>query len=368
MRKHPRHWISVWKIIPYLILVTILFASYLWHLGFQKDIARASGVHVYTVMNTSETLPDGVWFRRSAHISDTDRVIGHGVYMGNAVHVLCYLFGDAVGPYSNRLWYYVSNITHPTLPDDTTPNVGFLNAHYINDGASANQVDAEVPICTMPPGISFQFPLPNPIWSGYSATGKQFSDVQASWKVAGITCGSNEFSHAYTWIGLGGMNSSPLEQIGTDAICVNGSPAYYAWWEILPEFPETMPIPSAAHIHMLTVGATITADVSYKGGGTYHLFIAENGITLLSQYMHGSPDPTATNAADFIVERVNSPSYRFSTFQSISFTSCSVDGGSITSAPGLMLFTLSYSGGILLDRVSSLDTTDTAFSTTWLHN
>jgi hypothetical protein len=33
----------------------------------------------FTVMNTSETLPDGVWFRNSPHTAGTDRVTGHGV-------------------------------------------------------------------------------------------------------------------------------------------------------------------------------------------------------------------------------------------------------------------------------------------------
>jgi surface antigen len=100
---------------------------------------------VYTVMNTSETPPDGVWFRNSPHINDTDRVTGHGVYMNEQVQVHCYAWGDAVGPYSNSLWYNVTNVTRPT--NNGAPNVGYLNAHYVNDGAVANQVDSGVPAC-----------------------------------------------------------------------------------------------------------------------------------------------------------------------------------------------------------------------------
>jgi hypothetical protein len=100
---------------------------------------------VYGVMNTSESPPDGVWFRNSPHTADTDRVAGHGVYAGESVRLRCYGWGDAVGAYSNRLWYDVTNVTRPT--NAGRANDGWLNAHYINDGKSANQLDSGVPAC-----------------------------------------------------------------------------------------------------------------------------------------------------------------------------------------------------------------------------
>jgi hypothetical protein len=102
---------------------------------------------VFNVMNTSETPPDGVWFRNSAHTGDTDRATGHGVYSGDQVQLSCYTFGDSVGPYNDSLWYYVSNVTRPTVSSNGTSNIGFLNAHYVNDGKNANVVDAGVPAC-----------------------------------------------------------------------------------------------------------------------------------------------------------------------------------------------------------------------------
>ncbi len=102
---------------------------------------------IFTVMNTSETPPDGVWFRNSPQTANTDRVTGHGVYASDKVRLHCYAYGDAVGPYKNRLWYYVDNVTRPVVSGNGAANVGYLNAHYINDGAAANQVDAGVPPC-----------------------------------------------------------------------------------------------------------------------------------------------------------------------------------------------------------------------------
>jgi surface antigen len=101
----------------------------------------------FTVMNTSETPPDGVWFRNSPHTADTDRATGHGVYSGDQVQLQCYASGDSVGTYADSLWYYVTNLTRPTVPGAGAPNVGYLNAHYINDSKAANVVDTGVRPC-----------------------------------------------------------------------------------------------------------------------------------------------------------------------------------------------------------------------------
>lgn len=100
---------------------------------------------IYTVMNTSETPPDGVWFRWDPHTADTNRITGDGVYMNEQVQLQCYAWGDAVGPYNDTLWYRVLNVTRPTI--DGMTDQGYLSAHYIDDGAWANQVDSGVPAC-----------------------------------------------------------------------------------------------------------------------------------------------------------------------------------------------------------------------------
>jgi hypothetical protein len=100
---------------------------------------------VFTVMHTDETLPDGVWFRNTPHTNDTDRVTGHGVYKGEQVRVRCYAWGDAVGPYGNTVWYWVTNVTRPTI--NGQPNTGYLNTHYVDDGQTANHPHAGIPTC-----------------------------------------------------------------------------------------------------------------------------------------------------------------------------------------------------------------------------
>ena len=109
------------------------------------SVASAASGPIFGVMNTSETLPDGVYFRNSPNWDDTSRTYGLGVFMGEQVQLECYALGQAIGPYNDSLWYYVLNVSRPV--NDGVPNNGMLNAHYINDGQVANVVDAGVPPC-----------------------------------------------------------------------------------------------------------------------------------------------------------------------------------------------------------------------------
>jgi hypothetical protein len=101
----------------------------------------------FGVMNTSETPPDGVWFRNSPNSADTDRVTGHGVYAGDVIRVECYAFGEAVGQFANRLWYRAANLTRQIVVLNGSSNRGFLNAHYVNDDRVANEIIPGVPSC-----------------------------------------------------------------------------------------------------------------------------------------------------------------------------------------------------------------------------
>ena len=99
---------------------------------------------VFPVMNTSETPPDGVWFRDNPNVSGP-RLNGYGVYAGDRIQLRCYGWGEAIGAYGNRLWYSSANLTRPNAPGRT--DVGWLNAHYVNDGQNANAVVPGVRPC-----------------------------------------------------------------------------------------------------------------------------------------------------------------------------------------------------------------------------
>lgn len=150
---------------------------------------------VFTVMNTSETLPDGVWFRRSPHTPDTDKVTGHGVYMNEQVQLECYAWGDAVGPYNNKLWYFALNETRPV--NNGVSNSGYLNAHYVNDGKLANQIDAGVPQCGATPpytivdGVNVGFAQNTQHTWGANCVIQDFKGGTYGWVIVGYSNGTN---------------------------------------------------------------------------------------------------------------------------------------------------------------------------------
>jgi hypothetical protein len=87
--------------------------------------------------------------------------------MNERVELQCYGFGQAIGPYSNSLWYYTLNVTRPT--NNGAPNQGMLNAHYVNDGRATNEVVSGVPACVnnRPPATPTP-PTPSPVAGYYS--------------------------------------------------------------------------------------------------------------------------------------------------------------------------------------------------------
>ena len=81
-------------------------------------------------------------------------------------------------------------------------------------------------------------------WAGYvvnDSTGKDFKSVSASWTQPTANC-TSAGQYAAFWVGLGGTGQTEkLEQAGTEAECGNdGSPSYFAWYELVPSAPVTL--------------------------------------------------------------------------------------------------------------------------------
>jgi Peptidase A4 family len=97
-------------------------------------------------------------------------------------------------------------------------------------------------------------------WSGYAATGSNFTQVAGTWKVPASTCSKGSSAeYAAFWIGLDGWTSDSVEQTGTDSDCSNGTPSYYAWYEFYPEASYYAP-----GLTNLSVGDVIVASVTYN--------------------------------------------------------------------------------------------------------
>jgi Peptidase A4 family/Putative Ig domain len=82
----------------------------------------------------------------------------------------------------------------------------------------------------------------DPSWSGYALKGGPFSFIQGQWRVPTVQeQGGDTYSSA--WIGIDGANSNTVLQVGTahDYSCCLFPPKYYAWYELFPADPVSIP-------------------------------------------------------------------------------------------------------------------------------
>jgi len=81
-------------------------------------------------------------------------------------------------------------------------------------------------------------------WSGYAISGKKgaFHSISGEWCVPFVKPSANP-AYSSAWIGIDGFRNASLIQTGTGHEFVNGSPHYYAWWEILPASETVIPLP-----------------------------------------------------------------------------------------------------------------------------
>jgi hypothetical protein len=94
-------------------------------------------------------------------------------------------------------------------------------------------------------------------WAGYSATGGTFTSVSSSWVQPAGSCTSQD-SYSAFWIGIDGDGSDSVEQTGSEVDCVDGTPEYYAWYEMYPAYPVN-------YSNVVRPGDHFTSTVSVSG-------------------------------------------------------------------------------------------------------
>ena len=104
-------------------------------------------------------------------------------------------------------------------------------------------------------------------WSGYAASGNNFTSVTGTWTVPTV---SGQISGAdATWVGIGGIDTRDLIQAGTQATVNGGSVEYDAWIEMLPA--SSRPV-------SLTVnpGDSVTVTITQKSGNNWAIDMTNN--------------------------------------------------------------------------------------------
>jgi hypothetical protein len=195
-------------------------------------------------------------------------------------------------------------------------------------------------------------------WSGYDVTGGTYKTVTASWVEPAVTC-TSVTAYSSFWVGIDGDTSGTVEQIGTDADCVNGAPVYYAWYEMYPKYPTNYRDPVQA-------GDRFTATVSTDGAGNFTLSISDTtrGWTeTVTKKLRNAKLASAEVIAE--APSSNSGVLPLANFGTVSFTGAQVNGATLTSpTPGIDPITMA-SGNTVKATPSKIS--GGAFTVTWKH-
>lgn len=195
-------------------------------------------------------------------------------------------------------------------------------------------------------------------WAGYVASSGNYTFVSGSWTVPQPTNTGNVSADA-TWVGIGGVTSSDLLQIGTQAIAnSSGNISYQAWYEMLPANSKAISI-------TVSPGDSITAYISQQPGGQWFLNLRDNtngqNFQVLVSYN------SSLSSAEWIEEMPSSGNSFFplDNFGTVQFTGGQViqNGTAMDiSQTGANSVTMINNSGQSLTAVSALNADGASFS------
>jgi hypothetical protein len=205
-------------------------------------------------------------------------------------------------------------------------------------------------------------------WSGWAdnhSAGDSYRVVSAHWTQPSITCiRSSDTEIAVFWVGIDGLSSNTVEQDGTLAVCLNGTPAYFSWWEMYPT--NSIQVVSAVN-----PGDKITSKVTFKSG-QYHLVVTDKTTasgSFTKTATCGSGVTCANTSAEWIAERPSSSSSlyvlpHFATWHVTGAAATAAAAGVISAFPNDKI-TMVNSASTVLAKPSALNAAGNGFSVAW---
>jgi Peptidase A4 family/Putative Ig domain len=115
-----------------------------------------------------------------------------------------------------------------------------------------NEGTATIHVFGLPNNLTFANATPN--WSGYTIGGGPFSSIVGEWTVPTVVSDGD----SATWVGIDGVGvNTPLIQTGTEQsdsggfLGIGAGTTYYAWYELVPSPPVTIPKPVSPGDHIV---------------------------------------------------------------------------------------------------------------------
>lgn len=196
-------------------------------------------------------------------------------------------------------------------------------------------------------------------WSGYDATGGTYTSVTGTWNVPSVSATDEGTSADAAWIGIGGVTSQDLIQIGTQNIVSGGQVSMSAFYEMLPETSEDV---SSITV---TPGDTMSASIRETSQGQWLLNIKDdtNGESFSNSVTYDSSE----SSAEWVEEDPSDASslIPLDNFGTVNFSSgTTTDSGSTVSiaASQAQPMTMMNESGQTLADPSSLGSDGESFS------
>ncbi len=137
-------------------------------------------------------------------------------------------------------------------------------------------------------------------WAGYVTASSpdaplagQVDDVQGRWTVPAVACVGASDAALGVWVGIDGLSSATVEQVGTATACLQGQAIYYAWSELYPGPATILTLP-------VRPGDSIAAEVADVGGTQFELTIRDT--TADWRFSQRRPSMGRRDSAEWVVE------------------------------------------------------------------
>lgn len=175
-----------------------------------------------------------------------------------------------------------------------------------------------------------------------------------------MACAAGENSWSSPWVGIDGDTSSTVEQIGTDSDCQNGTPVYYAWYEMYPKGLVTLSL--AVH-----PGDSFTGEVTAGANGAFTLKLTDSNTPASFQTTQALKRAQRTSV-EWIMEGPSSG--LLSDFASVPFSAAAATINNQTGSLGVLAnpdpITMVTKQGVVRAAPSAV-TSGTSFRVDWRH-
>lgn len=173
--------------------------------------------------------------------------------------------------------------------------------------------------------FAFPGPVHSSIWAGYDTGRRSATSVTATWTQPTVRSRAIGWAEASFWVGLQGIRTRTVEQIGVFGVVEDGGVAdYHAWYET---YPRPL-VPISQTKLLVSAGDVVTATVAVVGQDRFRFSIADR-TTGARFATTRTVMAVGDTAAAVSVEAPEERSIALASFDSVQFTACAVDGRAI---------------------------------------